>query len=43
MLKIKLEVPFFKVKIAFEATKVPFQRYKSELLEEMPFKHAFKL
>ena len=38
MLKIKISGSvFLKVKITFEATNVPFQRYKFELLEQMLF------
>ena len=38
MLKIKISGSvFLKVKITFEATNVPFQWYKFELLEKMMF------
>ena len=37
MLKTKISGSVFKVKITFEATNVPFQRYKFELLEQMLF------
>ena len=38
MLKIKISgAVFLKEKITFEATNLPFQRYKFELLEQMLF------
>ena len=40
MLKIRINdfmILFLKVKIIIEATNIPFQRYKFELLEQMLF------